>query len=124
MVPRVSVTPARLRPLPALRLLLGSALLFTLPACCCAGLPRGALSTPPDVECMTGLEAGEDIAIWNCVDGGHVVAWRTSSPLGCSGVTVQQAACGELTPFEQNLSQSERDQCHLDAGDAGLPDGG
>lgn len=69
---------------------------------CCAQEPRDALSTAPDRECRTGVEAGLDIAVWECVNQEHVVAYRRSSAFfGCSGVDVERVPCGQLTPFEQ-----------------------
>jgi len=109
---------------PSLRLALAAAALLAADACCCAGPPRGALSTPPDHECMTGLEGGYDIAVWDCLDGGRVVAYRWSSTVGCSGVTVQRAACGELTTFETRLSDEDLAFCFGLPPDGGQPDGG
>ncbi|MCY1081545.1 hypothetical protein [Archangium lansingense] len=85
------------------RLLLLVPLSLALEGCCDHG-PEEALSTPPDRECMTGVEVGDDIAIWDCVDQQHVVAFRRASALfGCSAVQVQRVPCGQLTPYEQAL---------------------
>lgn len=69
---------------------------------CCDQNPRDALPTTPDRECQWGVEVGIDVAVWECIDQKHVVAYRRSTALfGCSAVQVQQAPCGELTPIEQ-----------------------
>ena len=87
------------------RLLLLVPLSLALEGCCAHG-PEEALSPPPDRECQTGVEVGQDIAIWDCVNQEHVVAFRNSSALfGCSAVQVQRVPCGQLTPFEQALDE-------------------
>jgi hypothetical protein len=93
------------------RLLLLAPLILALQACC-SEHPRAALSTPPDRECQTGVEAGFDIALWECINEEHVIAYRTSSAFGgCSGVTVERAPCGELTPFERTHTGGTRSIC-------------
>ena len=92
-------------------LLLLAPLVLVLQACCTEE-PREALSTPPDVECQTGVEVGFDIAVWECLNEEHVVAYRSSSAFtSCSGVTVERAPCGELTPFEQSHTDGTRPIC-------------
>lgn len=93
------------------RLLLLAPLVLALQACC-NDEPRDALPTPPDRECRTGVEAGFDIAVWDCVNDEHVVAFRTSSAFtGCSGVTVQKAPCGQITPFERENARDSEPLC-------------
>jgi hypothetical protein len=97
--------------LPTTPLLLLAPLLLALQACC-GDEPREALSTPPDRECQTGVEVGFDIALWECVKGEHVIAYRTSSALtGCSGVTVERVPCGERTPFEREHADGTQSIC-------------
>jgi hypothetical protein len=78
---------------------------------CCLEQPRHALPTAPDHECSTGTTHGFDIAVWDCVDGERVVAWRRSTEMTCSGVTVERAACGEPTEVERELDEGERSEC-------------
>jgi hypothetical protein len=97
--------------LPTTPLLLLAPLLLALQACCNEE-PREALPTAPDRECKTGVEVGFDIAVWECVNDEHVVAFRESSAFtGCSGVTVQRAPCGQITPFERENSRGTQPIC-------------
>lgn len=69
---------------------------------CCSQEPKDVLSTSPDLECQTGVEVGLDIAVWECVDQEHVVAYRRSTAFaGCSVLQVERVPCGQLTSFEQ-----------------------
>lgn len=105
-MPRVPLSTVRL---PALLLL--APLLLALQACC-GDHPRDALDTPPDRECQTGVEAGYDIAFWECINGEHIVAHRKSAAIGtCSGVTEERVPCGQLTPFEQAHADDLQWEC-------------
>lgn len=70
------------------------------------GVPRpwdmkGAPKPPPDVQYRTGTEVGNDVYIWNCVDGEHVVIVQGSSAMcGASAPRMQRGACGTKLSFE------------------------
>lgn len=108
-MPRAPLSTAR-HPASHLWLLLAP-LSLALQACCLSE-PREALDTPPDIECQTGVEVGFDIAIWECVQDEHVVAFRRSAAIGtCSGVTMERVPCGQLTAFEQANSHDLQTDC-------------
>lgn len=108
-MPRASLCTAR--PPASHFWLLLAPLVLALQACCVSE-PREALDTPPDIECQTGVEVGFDIAIWECVQDEHVVAYRRSAAIGtCSGVTMERAPCGQLTAFEQANSDELQREC-------------
>jgi hypothetical protein len=97
------------RPLP---LLLAAPLLLVLQGCC-GDDPRDALPLPPDQTCRLGVEVGDDVAVWDCVDNEHVVAYRGSTTLfGCSGTSMERVPCGQLTPFEiKHGADAQRSVC-------------
>lgn len=83
-------------------------LLVVLEGCQRCEHPATALPTPPDRECRVGVEVGADVAIWNCVDQKHVVSYTESTAFfGCSRSTVEEAPCGELTPFEKEFEDGD-----------------
>jgi hypothetical protein len=75
--------------------------------------PQDALPLPPDQTCRLGVEVGDDVAVWDCVDNEHVVAYRGSTTLfGCSGTSMERVPCGQLTPFEiKHGADAQRSVC-------------
>ena len=71
---------------------------------CCGDEPAEALPIPPDCAFRTGVEFGDDIAVWICADGERVVAHRHSSAFtGCRERQIERVPCGKLAPFEQGI---------------------
>jgi hypothetical protein len=62
------------------------------------------MSTAPDESCRLGVEAGEDVYVWSCAGGEHVVIVQHSSALFGRRRAVREAsACGATTPSEPTL---------------------
>jgi hypothetical protein len=99
------------------------ALLLFLAGCPCndpctdQGLPL-----PPDSACRLGIEAGDDIYVWECVDDRRVVVtYGGSAFFGCpSPPTRFEAPCGELTEYEiENFGEEGLDGVVCDPPPAG-----
>ncbi|MDP2315097.1 MAG: hypothetical protein Q8P41_19515 [Pseudomonadota bacterium] len=73
-------------------------LFFT--ACCERPWQTFEMSTPPDRQCRTGTEAGDDFYIWDCIDDEHVVITAYTSPATCAAPEMETVACGEQTEME------------------------
>jgi hypothetical protein len=107
-------------------ILLGTALLpllATLAGCPCTDPCAGQdLPTPPDAACRFGVEAGDDVYLWECVDGSRVViAYGGSAFAGCPNPPERhEAPCGELTGYETaNGGESGLDLASCDPPPAG-----
>jgi hypothetical protein len=78
---------------------------------CCTGEVTDGEASAPDLECLTGVEGGLQIAIWECEDQERIVAWRQASVVGCGETTTERARCGERTSFEEEREGELRRYC-------------
>jgi hypothetical protein len=58
-------------------------------------------STPPDQSCQIGVEAGDDVYVWNCLNGRHTVIVQFVSAFGGSDPVREVVDCGRRTPYEE-----------------------
>jgi hypothetical protein len=87
----------------------------------CGGRPwsvSGAPDVPPDMQFRTGVEAGEDIYVWNCFRGHRVVVRQFSSAcFGSRAPVMERGACGA------RLASEAHDPDPSDGGySPGMPD--
>lgn len=67
----------------------------------------GAPTTPPDEQFRLGVEAGDDVLVWRCTQGQHVVMHRsTSAFFGAGRWVIERSACGTTAALENIPSTS------------------
>src|SRR5258708_3661534 len=70
----------------------------------CGGNPwsvAGAPDVPPDGEFRTGVEAGEDVYVWQCYKGSRVVVRQFGSAcFGTRSPELDKGPCGSPLPSE------------------------
>ena len=78
---------------------------FLLSGCFCAD-PWKAFPeiAPPDRSCSTGSVHGNDVYIWDCLRGQHVVVSQYSAEMTCQRAVRETSACGTTTPLERSLA--------------------
>lgn len=84
----------------------GVALLLGLAGGCCAApwdvYPEATL---PDRSCTTGGSVyGDDVYIWDCLNGSKVVVWQYSSEWVCRAPEREVVACGSPATIEADPS--------------------
>ena len=60
------------------------------------------MRTQPDISCKTGDEVGQDIWMWQCLDGKHVVIWQSSFIFHRGPAHKEVSECGTSTEIEQS----------------------
>jgi hypothetical protein len=81
-------------------------LLGVASGCCTDPWEAFPESTPPDTSCSTGAVHGDDVYIWNCLRGQHVVVTQYSSEYSCQAPKRVNSPCGTLTPLEKELAKT------------------
>jgi hypothetical protein len=86
----------------------------------CGGDPWGAKeapNVPPDEQFRTGVEAGEDVYVWNCYQGSRIVVSQFGSAcFGTRAPVLERGPCGARLPGEARF-----DGFYRDAGAERLP---
>ncbi|HKY39121.1 MAG TPA: hypothetical protein VJN18_24450 [Polyangiaceae bacterium] len=86
------------------RWLLALGVAATTPACCSEPWRAFPEKTLPDRSCSTGSVHGDDVYIWDCLRGQHVVVAQYSSEMSCRSPMRQVSPCGTKTPLETSLA--------------------
>ena len=74
---------------------------LSLAACGTRPWVKYPCATPPDQSCQTGVEAGDVIYIWKCLNGTHIVVVQSTTVFSGSDPIREVAACGQRTPYEE-----------------------
>jgi hypothetical protein len=84
--------------------------LLVLSGCCAA--PWSLSNAPkvaPDVQYREpDATHGNDVYVWTCVDGQHVVISQYSGELTCAAPKLEATACGTLTALELATPEAQR----------------
>lgn len=72
----------------------------------CCSEPWNAFpeSTKPDRSCSTGHVQGNDVYIWNCLRGKHVIVTQYSAEMSCQEPQRMVTTCGTETELEKSLA--------------------
>ncbi len=59
----------------------------------------------PDHSYETGGSVyGDDVYVWDCLEGKHIVVHQFSAEMSCQAAEREVTACGELSQFEQRIA--------------------
>jgi hypothetical protein len=62
-------------------------------------------AVPPDHSYSTGGSVyGDDVYVWDCLEGKHIVVHQFSAEMSCSAAEREIVACGALTEFERRVA--------------------
>lgn len=94
----------------------------------CGGNPwsvAGAPDVPPDAEFRTGVEAGEDVFIWECYKGSRVVVRQFGSAcFGTRAPVLDKGPCGAPLAIEGSYAGVHHDNIPDSRRWPGTPEGG
>lgn len=85
--------------------------LLALSGCCAKPWSLSdAPKVPPDVQYREpSATHGNDVYVWTCVDGQHVVISQYSAEMTCASPKLETFPCGTESPLELQTPVAERD---------------